>query len=208
MLSSNKERLIAGYNRRRDLCLDANRFVSLTANSLIEVICLKIWQNHCPKKQNVLFPLTCCAQNRLSWLGSLLQQESLECTLSTFSWTGVSLLPSTTAIDDCHRDASCSLNRAVSCSWSFKEQKEQNEIKTRLINCYRCKIKTVVGVIIRGSIYNVQYKSWLDQANKTESNKHSKVTNPIWLEAKTSAVYKQDLGNVDTTIPTNVPRTN
>ena len=159
VLSSNKERLIAGYNRRRDLCLDANKFVSLTANSLIEVICLKIWQNHCPKKQNVLFPLTCFAQNRLSWLGSLLQQESLECTLSTFSWTGVSLLPSTTAIDDCHRNASCSLNRAVSCSWSFKEQKEQNEIKTRLINRYRCKIKTVAGVIIRGSIYNVQYKS-------------------------------------------------
>ena len=157
--SSNKERLIAGYNRRRDLCLDANKFVSLTANSLIEAICIKIWQNHCPKKQNVLFPLTCFAQNRLSWLGSLLQQESLECTLSTFSWTGVSLLPSTTAIDDCHRDASCSLNGAVSCSWSFKERKEQNEIKTRLTNRYRCKIKTVAGVIIRGSIYNVQYKS-------------------------------------------------
>ena len=50
VLSSNKERLIAGYNQRRDLCLDANKFVSLTANSLIEVICLKIWQNHCPKK--------------------------------------------------------------------------------------------------------------------------------------------------------------
>ena len=50
VLSSNKERLIAGYNRRRDLCLDANKFVSLTANSLIEVVCLKIWQNHCPKK--------------------------------------------------------------------------------------------------------------------------------------------------------------
>ena len=50
VLSSNKEPLIAGYNRRRDLCLDANKFVSLTANSLIEVICLKIWQNHCPRK--------------------------------------------------------------------------------------------------------------------------------------------------------------
>ena len=61
VLSSNKERLIAGYNQRRDLCLDANKFVSLTANSLIEVICLKTWQNHCPKKQNVLFPLTCFA---------------------------------------------------------------------------------------------------------------------------------------------------
>ena len=49
VLSSKKERLIAGYNRRRDLCLDATKFVSLSVNSLIEVICLKIWQNHCPK---------------------------------------------------------------------------------------------------------------------------------------------------------------
>ena len=42
------------------------------ANSLIEVICLKNLAKPLPKKQNVPFPLTCFAQNRLIWLGSLL----------------------------------------------------------------------------------------------------------------------------------------
>ena len=40
---------MAGYNQRRALCLDATKFVSLSANSLIEAICLKIWQNYGPK---------------------------------------------------------------------------------------------------------------------------------------------------------------
>ena len=48
-LFSQKERLMASYNQRRVLCLDATKFVSLSANSLIEAICLKIWQNYGPK---------------------------------------------------------------------------------------------------------------------------------------------------------------
>ena len=39
-------------------------------------------------------------------------------------------MPSTTAMNDCQRDASCSLNIAVDCFCSFKEHKEQNEVKT------------------------------------------------------------------------------
>ena len=39
-------------------------------------------------------------------------------------------MPSTTAMNDCQRDASCSLNIEVDCFWSFKEHKEQDEVKT------------------------------------------------------------------------------
>ena len=54
VLSSNKERLIAGYNRRRDLCLDATKFVSLSGNSLIEVIGLKFGKTTAQKTKRPL----------------------------------------------------------------------------------------------------------------------------------------------------------
>ena len=133
-LSTKEECLIPGYDQKWALffyiCLDDTKFVSLSVFSLIEAICQKILAKPLHKNTKQLLPTDV-----------LHSKSPLVSTLSTFSRTGVNFLPSTTAINDCHRDASCSLNRAVGCSWSFKGHKEQNEIRTMLINCYRCKSK-------------------------------------------------------------------
>ena len=71
VLSSKKGRLIAGYNRKRDLCLDATKFVSLSANSLIEVISLKFGKTTAQKTKRPL-PADLLRSKSLSWLGSLL----------------------------------------------------------------------------------------------------------------------------------------
>ena len=71
--------------------------------------------------------------------------ESLECTFSAFSRTVISFLPSTTAIEDCQGDASCSLNRAVDRFTPFKEHKKQNEIKRKTI------IKSVTNALTKNA---------------------------------------------------------
>ena len=44
----------------------------------------------------------------------------------------------------------------------FQGTQGKKEVKTRVINCYQSKIKTVAGVIIRGSIYKTK-ASWTEQ---------------------------------------------